>query len=262
MQVKEIRAWSGLFRHRPDQGRKPGPQRLKIGVQYRHGRALLIVVQQGVIGRGKAGLIPGKAAVVRHQLFQIGGKGREVAFLLGLVPNGVRLGAQACIVHVFVHGNTGGILIGVPEHLHPAAERGVHVPAVFPQGLQQFLRSGIDQELVACFPQHAHGFAPGGRGRGRRAGRAVQGEHPHGVTVCVHGFFQDVQFGNGVGKRHESLPLFTIFFIIAHLCRLWKGIPMRPGKRSLSGHPCIVKPVPCACALAFKNAIMSNDASI
>lgn len=29
MQVKEIRAWSGLFRHRPDQGRKPGPQRLK-----------------------------------------------------------------------------------------------------------------------------------------------------------------------------------------------------------------------------------------
>ena len=57
-----------LFADLPDERHKPVPQRLKKAVQLLHIHAALVLVQQSVIGSLRGVIIPGKAAVVVHQL--------------------------------------------------------------------------------------------------------------------------------------------------------------------------------------------------
>ena len=66
MQETVVDLW--LFADLPDERHKPFPQRLKKAIQFLHIHAALVLVQQSVIGSLRGVIIPGKAAVVVHQL--------------------------------------------------------------------------------------------------------------------------------------------------------------------------------------------------
>ena len=148
-------------------------QLVEEGVALGHGQALLVLVQPHVVG-GLIGIeVGGGAAAVGHDLLQIGGKQREVAGGLGLLPGVHRGGGQLHEGGVFLGGNLAGLVVHPLQLGHLG---GLLLGALLAAGLlQQSGQSRVGDQAVFDAAQHLQRLAP--------AGIALAGGHGLGVEV-------------------------------------------------------------------------------
>ena len=153
-----------------DDRHQPVPHGGEELVQFCHGDSPLILVEQGVIGGLVGVIVPGKAAVVCHQLLQHWGKEGEVVGLLGPVPHIAGLVDQHGVLHILLGGNAGELAVLPAQQLHLAALLGGELLPGLGQGLQHLPHLGVRENLVLLPGQNAQGHPtasggiPGGHG--------------------------------------------------------------------------------------------------
>ena len=205
--LQEVRAGGGLFRHRQDDGRQPLAKGREEGIQRRHGRALLEIVQHHVVGGLFVILVGGEAAAVVDELLQVGGEEGVVVGLLGLVPDGGGFGLQLLVGSVLLQGNAGHVLVFLLEQLCLPGNDVCDLVAAVQDGLADFGGLVVDQQLVSDAGQIPHRAAPALVGIGGGGGIAIRVQYAHGMVVGVSGGLIFVQLGNGLFERHMKSHL-------------------------------------------------------
>ena len=190
----------GLFADFLHQGHNGAAQPGKEDIQGFLIHALLVFIQQGIIGGHVGVVVTRKFAAVGHDLFQIRRKSGKIVGGLCLMPDGIRLVQKNAVVHIFPGGDAAHPVVVLFQNLQLPGLDGGEFRSVGGQVVIENAVARVGGQVIADSSQHLHGFPPGFPGALRGGGGGVLAEDAHGVVVGKQSALELFQGFQGLGK--------------------------------------------------------------
>ena len=162
--------------------------------------ALLVFIQQGIVGGHVGVVVTRKFAAVSHDLFQIRRKSGKIVSGLCLMPDGIRLVQKNAVVHIFPGGDAAHPVVVLFQNLQLPGLDGGEFRSVGGQVVIENAVLGIGCQVIGDFGQHLHGFPPGFPGTLGGSGGGILAEDAHGVVVGKQGALELFQGFQCLGK--------------------------------------------------------------